>query len=347
LDALAGQAPGVRVPATEYGQALREAAEHSGDQHAAARDDAVGAVLDAIDAYVKMKGRVGLFQDIARSKRRASVADLRDFLSREGLGSVQVEAATDQQDELNFVSSSRARRGTKQSAKKARLPRDAEQGDLASYLVALAGGPKRLTATQLGGALIDAKRRASRALEVASQALALRGAASSLQAQHDLEEWSRSLDPDVTGRVSKATLIESLMASQPALQAAGDPAKLAASLQADAILAFAGCDETDCQVDDVCRVLTESDNVGSKALRRVAHGAGACSVLEHARKNRWTISTLTRQLRGKRDAARAPPGCTRNELRCDLGVPRRCGAFTPSIRLVSIRRGRGWFLFLV
>ena len=29
----------------------------------------------------------------------------------------------------------------------------------------------------------------------------------------------------------------------------------------------------------------------------------------------------------------------------DLGVPRCCGAFTPSTRLVSIRRGRGWFLF--
>ena len=31
---------------------------------------------------------------------------------------------------------------------------------------------------------------------------------------------------------------------------------------------------------------------------------------------------------------------------CDLGVPRCCGAFTPSTRLVSIRRGRGWFIFL-
>ena len=31
----------------------------------------------------------------------------------------------------------------------------------------------------------------------------------------------------------------------------------------------------------------------------------------------------------------------------DLGVPRCCGAFTPSTRLVSIRRGRGWFLFRV
>ncbi len=321
LDALAGQAPGIRVPATEYGQALREAAEHSGDAHAAARDDAVGAVLDAIDAYVKTKGRVGLFQDIvgkSRGKARASVADLRDFLSREGLGSVQIEAATDAQDELNFVSSSRARRGTKQSVKKMRLPRDAERGDLASYLVALAGGPKRLTATQLGAALIDAKRRASRALDVASQALALRGAASTLQQHQNLEEWCRALDPDMSGKVSKATLIESLMRSQPALQAAGDPAKLAASLQADAIIAFAGTDETDCQVEDVCRVLTESDDVGAKALRRVAHGAGACAVLEHARKNRWTVSTLTRQLRGKKDAARAPPGCTLKELRSAL-----------------------------
>ena len=32
LDALAGQAPNIRVPATEYGQALREAAEHAGDR---------------------------------------------------------------------------------------------------------------------------------------------------------------------------------------------------------------------------------------------------------------------------------------------------------------------------
>jgi len=29
----------------------------------------------------------------------------------------------------------------------------------------------------------------------------------------------------------------------------------------------------------------------------------------------------------------------------DLGVPRGCGAFTPSTRVVSRRGGRGWFLF--
>ena len=29
---------------------------------------------------------------------------------------------------------------------------------------------------------------------------------------------------------------------------------------------------------------------------------------------------------------------------CDLGVPRCCGAFTPSTRVVSRRGGRGWFL---
>ena len=29
----------------------------------------------------------------------------------------------------------------------------------------------------------------------------------------------------------------------------------------------------------------------------------------------------------------------------DLGVPRCCGAFTPSTRVVSRRGGRGWFLF--
>jgi hypothetical protein len=31
--------------------------------------------------------------------------------------------------------------------------------------------------------------------------------------------------------------------------------------------------------------------------------------------------------------------------RHDLGVPRCCGAFTPSTRVVSRRGGRGWFLF--
>ena len=32
-------------------------------------------------------------------------------------------------------------------------------------------------------------------------------------------------------------------------------------------------------------------------------------------------------------------------LMYDLGVPRCCGAFTPSTRAVSRRGGRGWFLF--
>ena len=31
----------------------------------------------------------------------------------------------------------------------------------------------------------------------------------------------------------------------------------------------------------------------------------------------------------------------------DLGVPRCCGAFTPSTRLVFMRGGRGWFLFRI
>ena len=35
------------------------------------------------------------------------------------------------------------------------------------------------------------------------------------------------------------------------------------------------------------------------------------------------------------------------EAAVDLGVPLCRDAFTPSTRLVSIRRGRGWFLFRV
>ena len=40
-----------------------------------------------------------------------------------------------------------------------------------------------------------------------------------------------------------------------------------------------------------------------------------------------------------------PQEVNRRLGQCDLGVPRFCGAFTPSTRLVSIRRGRGWSLF--
>ena len=32
---------------------------------------------------------------------------------------------------------------------------------------------------------------------------------------------------------------------------------------------------------------------------------------------------------------------------CDLGVPSYCGVFTSFKRLVSISRGRGWFLFRI
>ena len=35
------------------------------------------------------------------------------------------------------------------------------------------------------------------------------------------------------------------------------------------------------------------------------------------------------------------------DARRDLGVPSCRGAFTPSRRLVSIRRGRGWFIFRI
>ena len=35
------------------------------------------------------------------------------------------------------------------------------------------------------------------------------------------------------------------------------------------------------------------------------------------------------------------------KIGADLRVLRRCGAFTPSTRVVSVRRGRGWSLFRV
>ena len=34
-------------------------------------------------------------------------------------------------------------------------------------------------------------------------------------------------------------------------------------------------------------------------------------------------------------------------LEHDLGVPRCCGAFTPSMRLVSIREAAGWLIFRI
>ena len=79
-------------------------------------------------------------------------------------------------------------------------------------------------------------------------------------------------------------------------------------------------------------------------------------------RRRWVEATIRRVAQQECAAA----GCSRGgdcfgtegehasvyeaaEVVCayDLGVPRCCGAFTSFKRLVSIRRGRGWFLFRV
>ena len=60
---------------------------------------------------------------------------------------------------------------------------------------------------------------------------------------------------------------------------------------------------------------------------------------------------LVKQGSAKRRNRKAWPGdeeqdkSPKSGKRCDLGVPRCCGAFTPSTRVVSRTDGRGWFLF--
>ena len=63
---------------------------------------------------------------------------------------------------------------------------------------------------------------------------------------------------------------------------------------------------------------------------------------------------LVKQGSAKRRNRKAWPGdeaaedkSPKSGKRCDLGVPSCRDAFTPSMRLVSIRRGRGWFLFRI
>ena len=61
---------------------------------------------------------------------------------------------------------------------------------------------------------------------------------------------------------------------------------------------------------------------------------------------------LVKQGSAKRRNRKAWPGdeeqdkSPKSGKRCDLGVPLCRDAFTPSTRLVSIRRGREWSLFL-
>ena len=59
----------------------------------------------------------------------------------------------------------------------------------------------------------------------------------------------------------------------------------------------------------------------------------------------WSASAATASRR--RPTTASPRRCRPLTSRYDLGVPRYCGAFTPSTRLVTIRRGRGWFCFRI
>ena len=76
-----------------------------------------------------------------------------------------------------------------------------------------------------------------------------------------------------------------------------------------------------------------------------------------------TVSTLGSLVSRARQAIQPPKAKTRREQqkeelfshyvlnkdpeasKYDLGVPRCCGAFTPSTRVVSRNDGSGWFLF--
>ena len=56
----------------------------------------------------------------------------------------------------------------------------------------------------------------------------------------------------------------------------------------------------------------------------------------------YMFGLLARRATKNAHAVQWPEGTIQQR---DLGVPSCGGAFTPSTRLVSIRRGRGWFLF--
>ena len=65
------------------------------------------------------------------------------------------------------------------------------------------------------------------------------------------------------------------------------------------------------------------------------------SVLKKERRH----AQMMAELLGKEVAPEKQLEEMRRKMRCDLGVPSCRDAFTPSTRLVSIRRGRGWFIF--
>ena len=63
-------------------------------------------------------------------------------------------------------------------------------------------------------------------------------------------------------------------------------------------------------------------------------------LLDKAATQEAELRKAKQELTRKQEAERRMANAMR-----DLGVPRCCGAFTPSTRLVPIRRGRGWFIF--
>ena len=67
---------------------------------------------------------------------------------------------------------------------------------------------------------------------------------------------------------------------------------------------------------------------------------------ENEKKYRERERELTTELNDLKESSSKEITFLKDDLRrCDLGVPRCCGAFTPSPRVVSRRGGRGWSLF--
>ena len=310
-----------RRPPKVYAAAVAEAAATEPRPADRARQDGVGAVLDALDGFMAARGRRcrHLFHDLAAHATETAglhaaeglrVSDARDALeawiasgalafARDESKLLEAAGARDAGDERAFLKSDRARRGLGGAkfveARPAPAPADAAL-DFAGYAAQLAfdDGAPGLDPLALERALLAARTKGEAAAGDARGALALRGACARLAAfDEDPERW-------VAGLCDGGVLMKRHLAGGLARLAGGDGAEDAAAAlgaaRADAVFKFADADSDALAAGEALGALAAALGERGAAVLRIAHhGSTAGEILDFARARRWTAAEVARQ----------------------------------------------------
>jgi hypothetical protein len=322
-----------RRPPKVYAAAVAEAAATEPRPADRARQDGVGAVLDALDGFMAARGRRcrHLFHDLAAHATETAglhaaeglrVSDARDALEawiasgalafeRDESKLLEAAGARDAGDERAFLKSDRARRGLggAKFVEARPAPVEADAGlDFAGYAARLASddGAPGLDPLALERALLAARTKGEAAAGDARGALALRGACARLAAfDEDPERW-------VAGLCDGGVLMKRHLAGGLARLAGGDGAEDAAAAlgaaRADAVFKFADAESDALAAGEALGALAAALGERGAAVLRIAHhGSTAGDILDFARARRWTAAEVARQIRSAHAKRAGPP----------------------------------------